>query len=271
MSHTTAFHVAPLRGFAVAQAQPSPRPTSEFYKKRVFAIFESLNREIPQNQHGRLGQARTEVLSIVEEAAGDVRASAGSIEEAKGHFATARLRLGKNEPWKAVLDDLEAAIIPILERHEVRISALEKQVEFEKGALDLRQLSYEMQPPFLAQFLPHLPSHLQAAGSLARFRELTDAQRAALSQLTPFFDLIDLFGVEGGDHAHWRRNVTAATLKKLIVERDPGLAADVDPYLLWCNSTLKKLGKIDESDDLFSAGGISLGTKDRRAQLRRKR
>jgi hypothetical protein len=69
-----------------------------------------------------------------------------ALQAARDHFAKARRRLAQGEdPWHVVLDELEAAVMPILQQLEARLSVLERTVGKQQDKIESQQVKIESQ------------------------------------------------------------------------------------------------------------------------------
>jgi len=150
-----------------APRDPAPDLGSEFYKRRVFAIIATL-RQQGKYDPKTLGEAQNQILIIVEDArrAGGAQASSGSIAEVKSHFAKAKERYQQGQSMVEVLDELEAAIVPILERLEARIATLEVTVGQQQQTLGGQQQKIDGQQEEIGGLKQRIDGQQQEIGGL---------------------------------------------------------------------------------------------------------
>jgi len=272
--HTTPFRTLVVPPMAAARAPaPAPDRSSEFYKKRVIAVIEVLRREGTDSK--TLGEAQYQLLIIVEDARRSANAplSSNIIADVKAHFSKAKEHLLQGGGMVEVLDELEAAIIPILERLETQIAGLKEEVVGLKqkiddqqkvigsvvqrqadmdALLDLRQISSLMQLEVTQDFL-HLPK---------KFGDLSQSQRAQLiREAKSIFQIPDRFGVDGGNFVH-RRKISASKIKAYILKEfgEEFSEQDVDAFLEYLNRLLKR--QQGAAVDLFTQE-VTIGTFDK--------
>jgi len=265
-----------------AAAQPAdPRLVPPYsIKGGLRIVFQNLRKRKP-NDPKAVDDAETEAFAMAEPFDKVMNAKTGLLEEARAHFAAARARLAKGEGYEVVIDELEAAIMPILEHYETRIASVEAELGEHKnliGAqqntigtqqeeigtlkstvgntealLDLRQCSMFLQPEFATEFLKETK----------KFRALRKEQRNRLAELQPdLYRIINTFGRGGNDFVHHRRTIIAAKLKEYILNeyKDVFVERDVDQFLAYFNTVLRRTRK-DSTIDVYKQA-VELGTKD---------
>jgi len=278
--------------------EPTLVPAYEI-KGGLRKVFENLRHVKPLDSKA-IDEAETEAFAVVEQSkkSRDMKSVATrSLDEARAHFAIARARLAKGERWEAILDELEAAVMPILERHEARITALEATVGSQQSTIGTQQQELGENKMEIGTLNAKVGTLKAKVGTLEatvgntealldlrqcsmflqpefttdflketkKFVKLGKEERRRLIALQPaIYRLINTFGRDGGDFVHHRRTIIASKLKEYILEeyKDMFAERDVDQFLVYFNTVLRRTRK-DSTIDVYKQS-IELGTKDMR-------
>jgi len=104
----------------------APLPLPDSYKMRMKEVIQSLRQKSPPDFDAAESEAMVILGEIFQRSGGAY--SPSGLADARAHFAVARERV-RGLPMVEVLDELEAAILPIIERMEAKFRDLEVNVD----------------------------------------------------------------------------------------------------------------------------------------------